>query len=336
MITILVTGAGGGVGQGIIKSLRLITDLNIKIIAADMSNTAAGFYGADYCYLLPSASDKTYIDEISRICKKNSVDYYFPGTDVELLLCAKEAGVINTKLGVKIIVSPLDLIEIADDKYKTVSFLKQNNFHHPITWLPDEVDLNSITYPVIVKPRIGCRSIGVYVVNSAQEALSAIEGLVNPIVQEYIDGDEFTCTVAIRHGVVSDVLCLRRDLRAGDTYRAFPVKDSVIEEYVRNIALTLGVDGSCNFQLRTSNGIPKLFEINSRFSGTTPFCSYLGFNPVEFCIKQDLEISYRSNIAYDKVILRHWSEVIIDQSELDVIVDKKEGAIQSFTVTSMI
>ena len=42
MINVLVTGAGGGVGQGVIKSLKIIKGLDIRIIAADMSELAAG------------------------------------------------------------------------------------------------------------------------------------------------------------------------------------------------------------------------------------------------------------------------------------------------------
>ena len=37
MLNILVTGAGGGVGQGIIKSLKMIKDMQMNIIAADMT-----------------------------------------------------------------------------------------------------------------------------------------------------------------------------------------------------------------------------------------------------------------------------------------------------------
>ena len=44
MLNILVTGAGGGVGQGIIKSLKMIEDISINIITADMSELAAGHF----------------------------------------------------------------------------------------------------------------------------------------------------------------------------------------------------------------------------------------------------------------------------------------------------
>ncbi|KJG56851.1 hypothetical protein UA38_12800 [Photobacterium kishitanii] len=336
MINILVTGVGGGVGQGIIKSLKLINDLDINIISADMSSLASGLYGGDFCHLVPAASSSNYFDKIAEICSQHNIDYYFPGTDVELLACTKSASEIKEKLGVNIIVSPLNVIEIADDKLKTVQFLAQHGFYYPNTWLPNEVNLESMTYPMIVKPRIGCRSIGVHVVHTSFEAQSAIDSLNDPILQEYIDGDEYTCTVAVSKGIVSDVLCLKRDLRAGDTFRAFPQKNIVIEEYVRSIALALKINGSCNFQLRLANGIPKLFEINSRFSGTTPFCSYLGFNPVEFCLKHELDMPYHSEINYNKIIVRHWCEVVLDHSEIEMLNKNKQGKISSAVVSTML
>lgn len=336
MLNVLVTGVGGGVGQGIIKCLRLIRDLDIRVICADMSALASGHYAGDYCHLVPAATDERYFDAILAICRQHQIDYYFPGTDIELQRCSVSANELREQLGVKIIVSPASVVEIADDKLKTIRFLEANGHPAPLTWLPEDVDLEALTYPVVVKPRVGFRSIGVQVVYTSREARAAIQSLSAPIIQEYIDGDEFTCTVAVYNGDVSDVLCLRRDLRAGDTYRAFPRRDSVIEDYVRRIAKDLGVHGSCNFQLRLGPHGPKLFEINSRFSGTTPFCAYLGFNPVEFCLKKDRGISYRSNIDYSKTVVRHWCEVVVDSSQLSRFETEREGKIIDSVVSTML
>lgn len=337
MIKVLVTGMGGGVGQGIVKSLKLIDDLDIYIVTADMSELASGLYGGDYSYLVPAASDESYFDKIKLICASQNIDFYFPGTDVELIKCSKYSKELKESLGVEIIISPTNVIEIADDKYKTINFLKENGFHYPETFFPNEVDWDQIKFPLIIKPKVGCRSIGVHLVNNKNEAENAISSLEDPIVQEYIDGFEYTCTVAIYNDVVSEVLCLRRDLRSGDTFRAFPVKSDVIETYVKEIAIKIGISGSCNFQLRlTNSGIPKLFEINSRFSGTTPFCSYLGFNSVEFCLKAKLGIEYKSDIKYDKVVLRHWAEVVVEKDSLVELKENLQGNVSALKVSNLL
>src|SRR5690554_6868799 len=122
LINVLVTGAGGGVGQGIIKSLKMISDLDIKIIAADMSEKAAGLYAGDICYLVEGCGSKNYMSTLEHIFEKESIDYYFPGTDVELTFCAENKEFIKDTYGVHTVISSLDTISIADDKHKTALF----------------------------------------------------------------------------------------------------------------------------------------------------------------------------------------------------------------------
>ena len=135
------------------------------------------------------------------------------------------------------------------------------------------------------------------------------------IIQEYL-GDingEYTCTVVKYGEILSDVMIFRRELRSGDTYKAKPIKSKKISEYISKVARKLDFHGPCNFQLRMDvNDIPKIFEINCRFSGTTPFCSQVGFNPLEFYLKTDLQIDYSYKVDYNTQVLRYWSEVLID------------------------
>ncbi len=319
MITVLVTGAGGGVGQGIIKSLKMIDDLEIKIISADMSAVATGLYSGDVAYLVSACTDAGYMDSLEMIFRTEKVDYYFPGTDVELQFCASNKQYIEEKNSVRIVVSPLEAINLSDDKYKTYQFLKENSFSHPWTCLAKDADVEKLDFPVIVKPAVGCRSIGVYVVESKAELQRHVSTSNNLVIQELLGDEttEYTCTIVKVGEVVSPVLALRRTLRSGDTFRAEPIKNEMIEEYVRDVALALNIYGSCNFQLRLDgDDIPKIFEINCRFSGTTPFCAQLGFNPVEFFLKNSIGLDYQYDIDFESVVLRYWSEVLIEKKAL--------------------
>lgn len=319
MINVLVTGAGGGVGQGIIKSLRMIKDLPIKIVAADMSEMATGLYSGDEACLVEGCSSPSYLDSLAAVFKKFEIDFYFPGTDVELGFCAKNKAHIKNVYGVETVISSLETIEIADDKYKTFEFLKKNGFYYPETNYLSEIDSISLEYPLIVKPAVGCRSIGVYKVASYDELEKHLHTPEGIIVQECVgtDDDEYTCTLVKVNDQISPVLALKRVLRSGDTFRAIPVKSEVIESYVQSVSNHLDIEGGCNFQLRLdSRGKPKIFEINSRFSGTTPFCSQLGFNPVEFYLKAKMGHKYNPIVNYDSVVLRYWSEVVVENEQL--------------------
>jgi len=327
MINILVTGAGGGVGQGIIKSLKMINDLDINIIASDMSSLATGIYAGNKSYLVPACTSDDYLKRLEEIFEFENIHYYFPGTDVELEFCAINKKYIKSNFNVQVIISNLDAIKISDDKYKTYQFLKDNDFNYPKTFLPAQSFEKKIQYPIVMKPAIGCRSIGVGIVYNKKELEDRLSNEQGLVIQELIGNDdtEYTCTIVIVNKKVSDVMILKRVLRSGDTFRAEPIQSDIISKYVTDVAIALDIDGSCNFQLRTDkNGIPKIFEINCRFSGTTPFCSQLGFNPVEFYLKNFMGLDYNYEIDYNSIVLRNWSEVLVSKDMIDKLdKDKK-------------
>lgn len=323
-ITILVTGAGGGVGEGIIKALRAIHDIDLRIVAADMSHWAAGLYAGDVMRLVPRASDSRYVDAIIDLCRSEGCTYYLPGTDVELAVCAANAPRIAQEAKVHTVVSSPEVVRIADDKRETVRFLESSGLAYPRTFLRSEWVAGALPLPLIVKPRSGCRSIGLEVVRTEELLARALARTEEIVLQEHLgdEDSEYTCTVVTCGGEPSSAAVLQRWLRAGDTYRVVPVRNEEIERYVVQAAralAALGAVGSCNFQLRLDRGVPKIFEINARFSGTTPLCAELGMNPVESYLKRHLGLAYDGAVRTDVVILRHWAELVVPRERFDAL-----------------
>lgn len=323
---VLVTGAGGGIGQGIIKSLKMIKDIDIKIVAADISKLSTGLYAADSAYIVDRCDSEEYLNSLIKIFKNESIDFYIPGTDIELKFCAMNKQLILDKFNVHTIISSLDVIDICNNKLKTSLFLKKNGHNYIKTSYLKYVDLKKIKFPAIIKPALGFGSIGVFKINNQNELKPHLKENNDNIIQECIgdENTEYTCTVIKIKNELSPVLALKRTLRAGDTYRAEPVKSEKIEQYVQDVASNLEIDGGCNFQLRLDKeGNPKIFEINSRFSGTTPFCSQIGFNPIEFYLKRYIGLNCDIDIDYDSVVLRYWSEAVIKKNQLNKLTAKQ-------------
>ena len=65
---ILVTGAGSGVGQGIIKALHM-SSLPISIISADIAPINAALYRTDEAVIIPRVESAGALDEIVRIIR---------------------------------------------------------------------------------------------------------------------------------------------------------------------------------------------------------------------------------------------------------------------------
>lgn len=317
---VMVTGAGAVLGQGIIKSLRM-SPRAYEIVALDPDPRAVGLYWADKAQLIPLASSPDYGEAIDRLIEQERPAILLIGTDVELMHFALHKHRIESSFGVRVVVSPPDVIRIADDKWLTYQFLYSNGFPFPDSALPDGVHalIDRCGFPLIVKPRTGARSVGVHKVTDEQQLHQALTAVTTPIVQECVSSPEheFTSGVTITDGQTKAVVTMRRDLRDGNTHRAYVIPDSPYDELLAVIAERLAGEGVINFQFRVAEGKPKIFEINARFSGTTPFRAYAGFNEVEHlvCFYAEGTPIPMPQVA-PVVVLRYMNEVVIHPEQI--------------------
>ncbi|MDP3278773.1 MAG: ATP-grasp domain-containing protein [Deltaproteobacteria bacterium] len=317
---IMVTGAGALLGQGIIRSL-LESSLKPEILAVDPSALAAGLYWTPQRALIPMATDPSYLEQIESLIQRERPDAIMVGTDVELLLFARERERLEKTYGTHVIVSDSRVVGIADDKYLTFEFFKSHGFDAPDSALPgdEEALIERVGWPLIVKPRVGARSIGVSKVHNRQELAAAIAAVHNPVIQECVatDQEEFTAGVLCFDGRCDASIVMRRDLRDGNTYRAFVDHYPELNLMVRRMAESLRPYGPANFQFRLDHGKIKVFEINGRFSGTTPLRMRAGFNEVEMVLRHVLlGESLVQPTVQPMTILRYWTEVVVPESQV--------------------
>jgi len=332
MIRVLVTGAGALLGQGILRSLRM-GDNNYCIISADPSELSTGHVLADISYLIPFANDSGYIERIEEIILREKIEYIFVGTDVELMLFAKNKKYLEGKYNVKVFVSSEKVVEISNDKKKTADFLENNGFPYPISTMTSDslgiVKLKNLgEYPYIAKPADGARSKGLRMINNESELNEICSFKNNLVVQQYINENEgeFTTGCLIVEGECKAVVSMVRDLRDGNTWRAYRNKEtSKHDALIEEIANKLKADGAINFQYRIKNDKPVIFEINGRFSGTTPLRAVFGFNEVEALIDfyakgKEIETSK----LREGTILRTFSDVFIENEIVESFKMNKE------------
>jgi len=317
---VLVTGAGALLGQGIIRSLMAST-LKVEIIAADPSPLSAGLYWTPHRHLLPMARDGRYIEALSALLERERPDAVFVGTDVELVLLAEHRTGLEARFGTKIIVSSPEVVAIADDKYLTWEFLTKHGFDAPRSCLPgDEAALiKAVGFPLVVKPRVGARSVGVSVVKNEAELRRAVDGVPGVVIQECVgtEHDEYTAGVLCFDGACRASIVMRRDLRDGNTYRAYVEAFPELNAQMRRIAEALGPYGPANFQFHVgADGRAKIFEINGRFSGTTPLRMHAGFNEVEMVLRHVLrgELVVQPQVE-PLMILRYFTETVVRAGE---------------------
>jgi len=321
---VMVSGAGALLGQGILRSLEISAN-KYHVLAADPNPSSAGLYWQADRFLLPMANDASFVPELTRLLQHTQPDIFIPGTDSELPILALHRAEIEQSTKTKIIVSSEEVVEIADNKLATADFFEQNGFSFPLT--ADQNDQNRIQsivqecgFPLIVKPKRGARSFGVVTVNSRAHLEAELAQRKGCIVQEYLPekSGEFTASAVVFDGRCDAAIVMKRELRDGNTYRATVFQNQELEQIVRQWGEKLNPFGPANFQFRINcKNEPTVFEINGRFSGTTPLRALVGFNEVEMVLNK---IMYGTAIVQpklqNKTILRHWSETVVDVADI--------------------
>lgn len=318
---VLVTSAGALLGQGIIRSLQAADIPDMHVIACDPDPTSPGLYWNEHSRLLPFARDPKFIDKFADLLNEEKPDAVCVGTDPELSLLAANQQQLESTYNTKIIVSSPEVVRIADDKYLTYQFMKKHGFTPPDSRLQDQAEelVDLYGFPLVVKPRIGARSVGFHLVNDLDELHQAIYEVPNAVVQECVGtkNDEYTAGTLCFDGECKASIVMRRELRDGNTFKAFVDAYPELNQQVQAFANALKAFGPANFQFRLVNGVAKVFEINSRFSGTTPLRMHAGFNELEMTLKY---LFFGTPIvqppARKLTIMRHWTETVINSGDL--------------------
>lgn len=324
MKNILVTGAGALLGQGILRLLQ-ISSIEKKIFTADPDPRSTGHWLGDCAITIPKANDVNYITDLEKIIKKNNIDVLLIGTDVELLILSKFKNDFLKRYNCKVVVSSEEVIKISNNKLLTAKFLENNNFPFPYSVMANDLQSlkeieNKFGFPLLAKPVDGARSIGIKKIDNHEELMSLYSPSSNMVVQEYLPlGEgEYTAGCVVINQKCKAITTLKRDLRDGNTYRAYRDENtSKYDKLIGEVAEKLNPDGPVNFQFRVYKGKPVIFEINGRFSGTTPLRYLYGFNEVEALLKNYLyEQEIEAPSLRTGIVLRTWSDVFVECSEL--------------------
>jgi len=325
-MNVAVTAVGGGVGQSIIKALQ---NTEYSVVGVNSEVVGTGLYATRKSYLGLYANNPKFVDRLMEICKKENCSIVFPGLDVELAPLSNNRERLQ-KEGIVPVVSDPNVITICGDKVKTYEFLKINGFPSPKTYRLKNYDFE-LDFPVILKPQKGGhRSIGEFEASNKREfeMLAANVEADNYVVQECIGGEEYTCgTVTLDNRCVG-VILMKRELRNGDTHKAFVVKDEKLTAFLKKVVNTLKPFGACNVQLRMRDGVPYIFEFNARCSGTTASRALAGFNePKMICDYISKGVKKPSFEIREIAIFRYWKELPVSYSKIEKL--KSKGQIQN-------
>jgi carbamoyl-phosphate synthase large subunit len=278
--TVLVTGIGGNVGQGVLRNIVSLK-WNIRIIGVDISSFTAGNHLCDITYKVPYAYDERYISEIKEIVKKEKVDLIIPTTDYEVYFLSLNKHHIEANIAA----SEAETAKKYLDKYLTFLFHRANNIPFAMSWLPKDYD--GSCDEIILKPREGRGSRGIQK-NPPNPTQFGDDYMIQPLHK----GKEITTAFYVKkNGTFHGMFTMERELSHGATSKSLATKKFDIEliKIIDKMIAGGGLAGSINLQCivdEENNIIP--FEVNCRISGTNSIRHNLGFQDVKYTLQEYL------------------------------------------------
>ena len=267
------------------------------------SREAPSFAEADRSAVAPGVFDEGYIPFLLHYCVVFHIRAIISLFDLGLIILARHKHEFAA-IGVTVVIPEAAVVSLCQDKFRTAEYLARRGFQVPKTYNRIQEAIRSMQnydlfLPLVVKPRFGMGSIGLYdnvqtvpelraVFNrSGAEMERALEQygvpedtravLQGTLVQEKITGQEYSLDVicdlegTYRNTIVKKKLAMR----AGETDAAEIVDLPALEETGRRLALLLHPVGVLDVDVIMHGETPYILEMNPRFSGSYVF-SHLG------------------------------------------------------------
>lgn len=317
MYNVLVTGIGGNVAQGILRIIQSqFPDINL--IGTDINQFSPGHYYVNDFVKVPYAEDSAYKSIVESICKEKNIDLIIPGTDFEAYYLQ------SFRLDTKVLASSSESQKIFLDKYLTYENFSKSDI--PFAKSFKCPDYKNELDGVIVKPAQGRGSRGLHINPENPSSFSD-----EYIVQEYIEGKEITSAFYVTNDQnLLGPITFERELTNGMTSECQTILDydDQLKSIAQKIKDNFEMLGPFNIQARINKDdkvIP--FEINCRYSGTNSIRHQLGFNDVEYGIKEHVldekveDFKVKSGCA-----TRIYLDIVYDKIKLSEIKAGKDGA----------
>jgi carbamoyl-phosphate synthase large subunit len=324
-VKILVSGAGGDVGQGVLKALAA-SSLDIEPYTTCIGRHSSWLHrqGVE-SFIAPLSVSEDYVPFLIRLIRRFGIQVFFPTVDGEITKIAREKARIEGETGAQVFVASVDKVAVSDDKLNTAEFLRSHGFAYPASAAADSPQARELAarqgYPLIVKKRSGKGSQDVFQVNDEAE-LERRLGNSEFVVQEWLDPDQGEYTSGLYlgdDGEIKGVCTFRRKLKGGSTFIAERIVDPALEQPLEHIARTLGMK-YLNIQSMRRGGELVPFEFNGRLSGTTAMVARV-FNAPEMFIRERIlgERIARVDNPVLFVAMRYYEEAYATPEQIDAL-----------------
>jgi carbamoyl-phosphate synthase large subunit len=280
-MNLLFTSAGRRVA--LVRHFKqVLADLGVpgQVLTADLRRHAPAGFVADRHVLVPPVRDPRYVPTLLEVCRSEAIRLLVPLIDTELHLLSPHREAFAA-VGTTLLTCGTEANALCLDKRETAAFFAANGVA-----TPRQHDIEALLqdpaarYPVFLKPAAGSCSVGATRIHDARELAFFRDHVSDAIVQELLEGEEYTIDVLV--DFAGRVRCvvprLRIETRAGEVSKGMTVKDPALIAAAKAVCEQLpGALGCVTLQaFKLADGQLRFIEINPRFGGGFPLAIAAG------------------------------------------------------------
>ena len=270
---------------------------------------------SSFKYFPNTDDDAQWIQQINKEVADKEIDVILPifETGIRRLILNRDKLSKPERL---CLLPELSSFDTAIDKWRLYKHLKEKGFPSPETRLfrsiEEETELND--FPLIIKPSCGYGGgMEIELLESKQDLIAYFrDKQLNGhtyILQEPIEGRDFSCSVLCRNGQILAYTIQRSDMgvegRFGPQMAYSFVTNEQIHILVYDLMKSLGWSGVASVDIRydEESDAYKILEVNTRFWRSVVGSLYAGINFPDLCVSHSLikdltNISEYSSIKY--------------------------------------
>ena len=256
-----------------------------KVIGIDIDSLSAALYFCDEYTICPRLNSPNYLDFIEKLCTENKVRLIVPTRDEDVLYLSKHKKHIEDRTMAKVMVPDPKVANMCSDKFEFFRFLQEHDLPAITSWTQISDD---ITYPCVLKSKTGAGARKFYIVKDKGELHELIGNIDDPIIQEYIEGTEYSIDYFsdLDGNFISLVPRVRIKVVSGESKVGITVNDPEITDLCILLATKMKLIGHNVIQcFRTGLGEVKFIEVNPRFGGASNLSFAAGRNTPLYLIK---------------------------------------------------
>ncbi|MCR5356952.1 MAG: ATP-grasp domain-containing protein [Lachnospiraceae bacterium] len=328
VINVLILSAGRRVELvGCFKKAAKELNISGSVVAVDCSETAPALYFADKHRLVPRIDSGRYVEAVIDVCNEENISLIVPTIDTELILLAENKDRIENETNARLLVSDISVINICRNKLNTQRYMEEHGFKVPKLYTEDELNDPDLNFPLFVKPVDGSSSIDAYKVNDRKELDAVLTLVKKPMVQDYMEGEEYTIDVFLDFdsNLITMVPRLRIAVRSGEIAKGRIVKDKEILEDVTRLMNELKPVGHITVQCRKTHRGIEYIEVNPRFGGGAPMSIMAGADSCSnlYRLLRGEVLTYNENYRDNVTFLRFDSSIMLNE---DMVPEYEEGS----------